>query len=149
MGCDQNSSSDIFFGGKILKPTDSQVLLYGDESLIDSIQIQPNGTFLKQLDSLSGGLYNFIHKPEFQYILLEKGDSLLVRINTIDFDESLVFSGRGAAKNNFLIDVFLQVEKDYESIYKQYQKTPNLFKNHIDSLVAIQMLKYEKLVQKK
>lgn len=148
VGCEENSSSQIYFGGKILKPTDSQVLLYGDDTLIDSIPIEPNGRFLKQLDSLPDGLYNFIHKPEFQYVLLEKGDSLLVRINTIDFDESLVFSGKGAAKNNFLIDVYLQFEKDNQSIYSHYQKSPTLFKNHVDSLISIQLERYQKLVQK-
>mgnify|MGYP001563127553 CR=1 FL=1 len=147
VGCGSESKKSTYFGGKILKPTDSRVLLYEDNTLIDSIQLQSDGTFLKQIDSLSSGLYNFIHKPEFQYVLLEKGDSLLVRINTIDFDESLVYSGRGAVKNNFLINLFLQIEADNASIQRYYQQAPSKFKNHIESLVEFQLNQLRELVQ--
>ena len=147
VGCGLDSEKTTYFGGKILKPTDSHVLLYDDISLIDSISIQPDGTFLKQIDSLSGGLYNFIHKPEFQYVLLEKGDSLLVRINTLDFDESLVYSGKGAEKNNFLIDLFLKIESDHTTIQRYYQQSSSVFKSHIDSLVAFQLDRLQELTK--
>ena len=39
----------------------------------------------------------------------------MFRLNTLDFDESLVFTGEGAKKNNYLINLFLEHEKEEKS----------------------------------
>ena len=82
-----------------------------DESIIDS-----SGNFQIFIDSINSGLFNFYHDTEFQYIILEKNDSLKIRLNTLDFDESLVYTGSGSGKNNFLMDVFLKSEQDEDFI---------------------------------
>ena len=66
------------------------------------------------------GLYNFFLQPEFQYLILEKNDSIYIRLNSLDFDESLVFMGNGASKNNFLMDSFLNFEKNEEILNKSF-----------------------------
>ena len=98
------------FGGQIINPKSDKVLLYKGERLLDSAKLNQNNKFLIDLDSLKTGLYKFMHGPEIQYLYLEPKDSLLIRINTWDFDESLVFSGKGAERNNFLINLFLENE---------------------------------------
>ena len=69
-----------------------------------------DGTFKSLIDIDKNGLFNFFHPPEFQYLIINKGDSLVLRLNSLDFDESLIFSGKGSAKNNYLINVFLKHE---------------------------------------
>ena len=61
---------------------------------------------------LQSGIYKLEHLPEYQTLLLEEHDSLWVRINAAAFDESIVFSGVGASKNNFLIELFLKQESE-------------------------------------
>ncbi|GAW90036.1 hypothetical protein FPS14_contig00038-0012 [Flavobacterium psychrophilum] len=43
-------------------------------------------------------MYTFKHEPEYQQIYFEKNDSLMVRLNTNEFDNSLTFCGRGDEK---------------------------------------------------
>ena len=80
----------------------------------------------KKFKNLKGGLYTFKHGVEFQYIFLQPNDSLLLRLNTWDFDESLVFSGKGAEKNNLLINknnyVYILNHFNYLYIYYILQK---------------------------
>ena len=55
----------------------------------------------------------------------------------MDFDESLVYTGRGAKKNNYLINMYLKSEEDNKKVLKYSQLEPELFENHLDSLSAI------------
>ncbi len=97
IGC--NNHNKTFISGKIIKPTNNEVLILKDEKVIKKITINNEGVFSSSLENLNNGLYNFIHLPEFQYLIINKGDSLVLRLNSLDFDESLVFSGLGASKN--------------------------------------------------
>ena len=40
----------------------------------------------------------------------------MLRLNTFDFDESLVYTGKGAKENNFLMDIYLLNEEEDEKI---------------------------------
>ncbi|NJM79653.1 MAG: hypothetical protein HC854_08650 [Flavobacterium sp.] len=90
-----------YFGGEIINPQDNYVLFLKDDTVIDTIFLDKNNRFLHKFDSLSPGLYTFKHNPEYQYIYFDKNDSLMIRLNSFDFDNSLTFCGRGDEKNNF------------------------------------------------
>ena len=92
-----------YFGGEVTNPTNPYVLFCKDSEIVDTIPLSKENTFFIKFDSLSPGLYSFKHEPEYQYIYFEKNDSLMVSINSKDFDQSIVFSGRGEEKNNFLM----------------------------------------------
>ena len=102
-----NNKNMTFFGGKIKNPKAPYVYLYAGKKVIDSTKLDSNHRFSFLLDSIETGLYTFKHGKEYQYLYLEPKDSLLIYLNTWDFDESLIFSGRGSAKNNYLINLFL------------------------------------------
>jgi len=58
-----------------------------------------------------------------------------ITFNTIDFDESLVFSGEGAEINNFLIDLFLVNEEEEQQILSTFfQLEPVEFDERIEQL---------------
>ena len=105
-------SNRIFFGGQIVNPSSTYVTLYKDNKTIDSLPLNLNYRFFKYYDSLESGIYKIEHIPEYKSVFLEKGDSIWARINASSFDESIVFSGRGAAKNNFMMDLLLSFEKE-------------------------------------
>lgn len=136
----------VYFGGEIVNPTDRYVVLYKGDSIIDSAKLDPNNRFGFHLDHLKNGLYHFKHAPEHQYVFLEEGDSLIVRLNTVDFDESLIFSGQGEEKNNFLLNLFLTEEEERKDLRKFYTYEPLEFKekilqlrqNRLDDLARMQ-----------
>lgn len=149
-GCSkgEKKSPNVFFAGQIINPTDEYVVLFKGERVIDSAKLDEKNRFVFELDSVTEGLHHFNHAPELQYVFLEKGDSLMIRLNTIDFDESLVFSGTNSSAeiNNFLIDLFLSNEKEEKAIYKKfYGLEPLEFGSHLDSLRIEKMTTLENL----
>ena len=133
-----------YIGGKILKKTSDEISILKDEKLIKKIAINENGEFFSKLDSINDGLYNFIHPPEFQYLIFEKGDSIVLRLDVLDFDESLVFTGKGSSKNNYLIDVFLKHEEENDFIKSKFKSNDMNFIKTIDSLINIKIIEFSK-----
>ena len=122
-----------YFGGEIVNPNNRYVLLLKDNEVIDSILLDDKNRFFKKIDSLAPGMYTFKHEPEYQYIYFDKNDSLMIRLNTKEFDNSLVFCGRGDLKNNFLIEMFLKNEEDRNASFDLYDKDYKDFTKSIDS----------------
>ncbi|USD25248.1 TlpA family protein disulfide reductase [Flagellimonas marinaquae] len=137
-GTSENKSS-IYFGGEIVNPTSDYVVLYHNDAYVDSVKLDNNNHFAFRFDNIEEGLYHFDHAPELQYVYLSKGDSLLARLNTVEFDESLVYSGKGSEINNFLIEVFLKNEKEEDIVKDFYVMDPETFSKKIDSLHTAKM----------
>ncbi len=122
-----------YFGGEVTNPTCNYVLLYKDDELIDTLKLDKQHRFFVKFDSLAPGLYIFKHEPEYQYAYIDKNDSLMVAINTNDFDESIVFSGRGDQKNNFLMEMYLKNERDRDQMFTIFDFDLRRFNNQIES----------------
>ncbi len=138
-----------YFGGEIVNPNTNYVVLSKGYDYRDTIQLDKNNRFLHKIENLEDGLYSFKHNPEYQVVLLEKGDSVLIRLNTLEFDESLVFTGKGSGKNNFLIDLFLQNEIEREHLKRTgFMQSASYFKKNQDSLLNIKSAAFEKLINK-
>ncbi|SHI93237.1 transaldolase [Pseudozobellia thermophila] len=136
VGCGKGKevSQKVYFAGEIVNPTDNYVVLFKGDEVIDSARLDETNRFSFDLDSLSEGLYHFNHEPEVQYIYLQQGDSIVIRLNTVDFDESLIFSGRGEEINNFLLELFLANEEEANVIRSYYFLEAEEFAGKIDSL---------------
>ena len=130
----KNDNKQTFFNGKILNKSSEKIILSVDENPLYNSIISESGNFSITIDSLESGLYNFFLQPEFQYVILEEGDSIYIRLNSLDFDESLVFMGKGSAKNNFLIDVFLKNEEHNDILNSYYNASFDDFLIKVDSL---------------
>lgn len=113
-------NNTVLFAGEIVNPSSEYVILFKGSQVVDSAKLDNNNRFAFQLESIEDGLYHFNHEPEVQYVYLEKGDSLLVRLNTQYFDESLVFSGTNEEVNNFLLELFLSDEEEERNIRANY-----------------------------
>ena len=141
--CEDDDHKTSYFAGKIIKNTNDKISLLKDEFVINETFISEDGSFHMVLDSINNGLYNFKHLPEVQYVIFETKDSLVLRLNAVDFDESLVFSGKGSSKNNYLIDVFLEHENQEKFINSNLRNSPANFKKLIDSLLKLKKLKFD------
>jgi len=136
-GCNskEKNRSGIFLGGQIVNPSSRIVSLYQESRTVEIFNLDENLKFQRKYDSLSSGIYKLEHLPEYQTLLLEEKDSLWVRINAAAFDESIVFSGLGATKNNFLIDLYLKQDAENNYLSTKYSSNKKTFKKIIDSLV--------------
>lgn len=145
--CNKNPDTgrDIYFGGVVINPYDKWVYLYEGEKPIDSVSLDKDNAFMFHLKEVPAGLYRFVVKPEYQYVFFEPGDSLMIYVNTLDFDESLVFSGNGDEKNNFLTEIFLRNEEETDKIVSFYQLPASDFVRKMDSLKALKIADLESL----
>ncbi|MEM9000846.1 MAG: transaldolase [Bacteroidota bacterium] len=141
LGCVEENKNcpSVYFSGEIVNPTSDAVVLYRNDLVIDSTELDANNRFSFELSGIDEGLYHFDHSPELQYVYFEEGDSIRIRLNTVEFDESLVFSGQGSELNNFLIEMFLLHEDEEPLMYAYYSLKPEAFSLKIDSLRDIKL----------
>lgn len=138
--CNKEFSNDnyvAYFGGEVINPSNRFVLFCKNNEVIDTIPLKKDNTFFKKFDSLAPGLYTFKHEPEYQYVYFDKNDSLMVHINSKDFDESVIFCGRGDEKNNFLMDMYLRNEKDKNDMFEVFDYDFNKFNKIIDATYKV------------
>lgn len=150
MSCDKKygrKDYTAYFGGEVLNPVNRYVLFCKDGQVIDTIPLKDNNTFFKTFDSLAPGLYSFRHDPEYQYVYFDKNDSLMVRVNARDFDESIVYCGRGEQKNNFLMEMYLRNEADKSQFYPIFDLDVKSFEKATDSSYAASKSFYDKRKQ--
>ena len=133
---DQDKSQGTYLGGQIINPVQSYVLLRKGEIVTDSIPLDRRNRFLYKFEDFQPGLYRLEH-GEHQLVHIEEGDSILIRVNTKDFDESLSFSGYGSDKSSFILDMYLHWESENETIKNKYQKNPKNFQKTLDSMAII------------
>ena len=136
---EKNNSEGVFFAGEIVNPTSEHVVLYKNDVVVDSARLDSDNRFVFNLSNIDKGLHHFDHSPELQYVFLEPGDSLTLRLNTVAFDESLVFSGTNGDVNNFLIEMFLSYEDEERFVYSLYELPPHDFSTKIDSLRSLKL----------
>ena len=138
---DGNNSEDnyAYLGGEIMNPNSDFVVLSRAEEVIDTILLDHKNRFIYKINDLKEGLYTFYHGGEIQMVFLEPKDSLLFRLNTLEFDESPVFIGIGDKKNNYLINEFLENEIQEKKIFKFSQLNPNTYERRVDSLKALKL----------
>ena len=142
---DGNHTEDnyAYFGGEIMNPNNDFVVLSKSDELIDTIKLDSRNIFIYKINNLIAGLYTFRHGGEIQMVLLEPKDSLLFRLNTLEFDESLIFTGIGDKKNNYLINEFLENEIQEKKIYKFCQLNPEVYERRVDSLKTMKLDKFK------
>lgn len=138
-----------YFGGQIINPNNDYVLLLSPSHKFDTLFLDPQNRFFTKLEQVEPGLYTFTHGGEYQMALLEPRDSIMLRLNTIDFDESLVFTGNGAKKNNYLIKVFLDNEKEQENFVNTAQLPPEQFQHYVDSSRTVRLDELHSFYEKK
>jgi hypothetical protein len=139
-----NENTVTYFGGKIINPISNHVVLYSMDRVIDTFPLDSKNKFIGEIKNAGEGIYYFTHGNENQHIYLEPKDSLMLRLNTWDFDESLVFAGKGAERNNILVDCFLENEKERKLFYQFHKLEPAAFKIKVDSLLALKLETYNK-----
>ena len=133
MGINEESKT-AYLAGEIINPTSNQIIIKRNGRVLDTILLNEKNRFSYKIDSVENGLYLLEYQPEIQNIYISPGDSLLMRANTLAFDESLHFSGKGFAKNNLMTEMFLEDENTARLLLDFYKYTPQQFTKIADSI---------------
>lgn len=133
-GCVQNAVSDF--------------LLIYDHSNIDTLFLDDEGNFKGEIQLDEPNYYTLTDNNEYAQLYLNPNDSLILFIDTQDFDESMSFLGRGAEVNRYLMDKFLIQEKFLDGESDAYAKDLPLYKKMLVSSKAKNMDMLEKLALK-
>lgn len=135
-----------YISGQIINPTCDYIVFSNESQVQDTVPLDSKNFFYYKTDKITAGLYRLKHN-ETQVFYIEPGDSLLLHINTIDFDESLAYSGKGAEQNNLLMDLFLANEAENQNLPKWYSLSSKDFETKIDSLRTLKTSDYEEFIQ--
>ena len=138
VGCKNSDqvASAVFIGGDIINPSNNYVVLYDTQNRIDTLYLNSENRFLYHFTDFKPGIHSFVHGGKHQSILLEVTDSIMMHINTHDFDESIVYNGIGAKKNNYLINLLLKLEKEDSQTNELYEKSPEEYYQNIETLIT-------------
>lgn len=152
-GCKNISSSvvdSVFFGGEIINPKGDEVIFYSrDGKISDTLKLDNNNRFQKKFASIETGVYYFRHGSEIQLIIIEPNDSIMIRLNTYDFDKSLVFSGNGAKKNNYLLKTYNQNDRNNRKLVKHSDKEPEVFEAFVNKRHQRQLKDFNRFTENK
>jgi hypothetical protein len=144
VSCTKKEDYSAYFSGQVVNPHSRYVLFSKGNNVIDTLKLDKNNRFYIKFDSLTPGLYSFKHDPEYQYVYFDKNDSLMVTVNTEDFDHSVTFTGHGDRKNNFMMELYMRHEIDRHKGYDSYNFEYPQFSKTIDSAYALRRSFYEK-----
>ncbi|NHM01582.1 TlpA family protein disulfide reductase [Flavobacterium difficile] len=122
-----------YFGGEIENPKNNFVVFMKNNKVVDTFYLDKNNRFFHKFDSLTPGLYSFKHDPEYQYVFFDKNDSIMIRLNSNDFDNTLMYCGRGDEKNNFMMELFLRDIELKNKMFEMYEKDEKKFSKYLDS----------------
>lgn len=135
-----------YIGGQIINPTLDYIIFSKGNHILDTVKLDADNFFHYRTDKIKAGLYSFKHS-ETQVFYIEPGDSLLMHINSIDFDESLAYSGKGGEQNNLLMDLYLQNETENKNLPKWYSLSVKDFESKIDSLKELKTTEYQQFLE--
>lgn len=149
-----NSSNDnvpahAYLGGEIVNPTRDHLVIKYQGKVLDTITLDERNKFGYKIANAREGLYIIEHKPESQNIYISPGDSLLLRANTLAFDESLHFSGSGSGKNNFMAEMFLKDENNSQILLDFHDYAPKTFLQKADSIKKERLSNLQRVSKKR
>jgi hypothetical protein len=144
----KDNSDYAYIGGEIINPKNESIILHNTKGKVfDTLKLDVNNRFIHKIENLESGLYLIRHGAEYQMVLLEPNDSIMFRLNTYDFDESLVFTGNGAKKNNYLIKTYLINEKEDKKLVKYSKMEPEAFHDFVENRRKTQLEEFNAFLE--
>ncbi|WP_298305023.1 TlpA disulfide reductase family protein [Flavobacterium sp.] len=85
--------------------------------IVKEIKVEGDGHFSSSFE-IKEGMYQLFDGAEYTELFLKNGFDLKMKMDAQNFDESIVYSGKGAAENNYLAQKILSESKfDAESLF--------------------------------
>ncbi len=109
--------------------------------IIKEIKVEGDGHFSASFD-VKEGMYQLYNGEEYTDLFLKNGYDLTLKLDAKNFDESVTYSGKGAAENNFLAQKILS-DGDF-SYDDLLASSPEEFTKKIDAKQNTDISKLEK-----
>lgn len=111
-----SAQSDVVkFSAKIANRNSDSLVIYGPAKFIKVLRADKNGVFSDSF-AVTAGPHQLFDGVEQTMLYLKNGYDLSLAMDAKQFDESIVYTGKGAAENNFLAQKSLTDEKFEESM---------------------------------
>ncbi len=127
--------------GKITNPTSDSVFLYDkNDALVKGVKLGKKNTFKIEVE-IEEGYYDLSDGNEQTKLFLSPGFNINISLNTKEFDESINYTGKGAAENNYLAQSYLLDERlDKLKSYSYYAKlNETAFLSLSDSVLQLEL----------
>jgi len=154
--CSETPKNYVTLSGKISNPNDLKTLTISDrEGYKKEIKLNDDGTFNDTLN-VKEGIYQFYDGNEYGRIYLKNNNSISFTLDTVAFDETLVFEGDDADQSNFIIansqlqekyltdDLFSGTEAEFSTTFENLKAAYNSLKGDYKKLDAAYFLDEDK-----
>lgn len=126
-GFAQNTANTVSLNVKIANRFSDTITISSGRTFKQKVGINKNGVFQTSFEtSKDGGLYRLNDGNEGTTMFLKNGYDLTLTLDTKDFDETIVYKGKGANENNYLAKKALLDEKfemDLEALFDADEAT--------------------------
>ena len=134
--CNEKSSNPpvLIFQGEFSGFQNAKKLSFFAEEIDTSFLVQPNELTEIHLPLTNKQYFYFQLGREYGTIYGEPGDTVSLRLDYKNFDESLKFSGTKSNENNYLIKNYLFREKQAKPLKQDYNKSYTEFDQEISEI---------------
>lgn len=123
----QKSDDKATFTAKIANRNSDSIVIRSGRNFTKTIKINAKGEFKDSFD-VPAGMYQFFDGSESTTLFLKNGYDLNLIMDAKEFDESIVYSGKGAKENNYLAQKALSDEKFEMTLEDLLDKDETTFK---------------------
>lgn len=111
LSCKKDAPKDfVALSGRVINTNSDSLVITSKSGYKKVIKLKADGVFKDTIRS-NAGVFNVFDGKEYAYLYAEAGDEIEMTLNAKDFDESLKFTGKGAAPSNFKALLNLKQEK--------------------------------------
>ncbi|MCD0474369.1 TlpA family protein disulfide reductase [Flavobacterium sp. EDS] len=114
----QGNASKIKFTAKINNRNSDTLVIRGANNFKQVIPIDKKETFVATFDAPKG-FYQFTDGTEASSLYLKPGSDINLTMDAKQFDETIVYKGKGSNESNFLAQVALRDEKFEEEAFSK------------------------------
>lgn len=107
---------EVSFTAKIKNRNSDSLTIRGGNNFSKILVVNKNGEF-NGVFKIEEGFYQMFDGKEYAQLYLKNGFDLTLNMNAAQFDESIVFKGKGAKENNFLVKSAVDSQSyDYDTL---------------------------------
>lgn len=126
------TKAKVKFTAKIENRNSDTLTIYGPNKFKQVIPINKQGIFESSFE-VTDGLHQFSDGSESSMMYLRGGDDLKLTMDAKQFDETIVYSGKGANESNYLAQKALSDEKFEMQLEDLLEKDAVTFKTAIEN----------------
>jgi thiol-disulfide isomerase/thioredoxin len=139
--CNAQNENYVTFHAEIANRNGDFLFIRQNQKFIKMITIDQKGIF-KDVLNIEEGLYSLFDGVEYTDLYLKNGYDLTLKMDAKDFDASIVYTGKGAPENNFLVQkTILDSKYDYN---KLLAASPEVFKQLLKEKISNELLELKK-----